>query len=87
MVTVAIVFVIVVLLIIPIAGILTWHAQEMAKVKAKMAPSTSPDELAQMKREMTELRQMITSLAINVENMKDNYVHVSALEDRMKVGE
>ena len=36
---------------------------------------------------MIELRQMITSLAINVENMKDNYVHVTALEDRMTVGE
>lgn len=73
--------------VLPIAGILAWHAQEMAKVKALTKDNISGDELSQMKREVTELRQMITSLAINVENMKDNYVHVSALEDRMKVGE
>ena len=87
MLPIAILFIIIVFLVIPIAGILTWHSQEMAKVRAKNGPKLSTDELDQIKREMTELRQMITSLAINVENMKDNYVHVSALEDRMKVGE
>jgi cell division protein FtsB len=75
------------ILIVSIAGIYSWHSQEMAKLKGTPEPTGSDDELTQMKREMAELRQMITSLAINVENMKDNYIHSSALEDRMKVGE
>lgn len=37
-------------------------------------------------RKVAELRQMITSAAINVESMKNIFVHFSALEDRMKVG-
>ena len=64
------------------------NSQEMAKLKgAKGDSGLSKNEIASIRSEVTELRQMITSLAINVENMKDNYVHVSALEDRMMVGE
>jgi hypothetical protein len=84
---IAIGFVSFIVLIIPIAGLWTWHTQEMVKLKAKNAENVPSNELAQMKAEVTELRQMITSLAINVENMKDNYAHVSALEDRMKVSQ
>lgn len=73
--------------VMPVAGLWTWHIQEMAKLKAKNAENISPNELTEMRREVTELRQMVTSLAINVENMKDNNLHVAALEDRMKVGE
>jgi hypothetical protein len=75
------------LVVLPLAGLWTWHTQEMTKLKAKKGESISNDELSQIKREVTELRQMITSLAINVENMKDNNLHVTALEDRMKVGD
>jgi hypothetical protein len=73
------------LAVLPVAGLWSWHIQEMAKLKAKDVESASPNELTEMRKEVTELRQMITSLAINVENMKDNNVHVTALEDRMKV--
>jgi hypothetical protein len=75
------------LVVLPIAGLWTWHTQEMVKLRAKNAENVPSNELAQMKAEVTELRQMITSLAINVENMKDNYAHITALEDRMKVGQ
>ncbi len=73
--------------VLPLAGLWTWHTQEMVKLKVKNAQEISPNELGEMKNEIAELRQMITSLAINVENMKDNNVHVTALEDRMKVSQ
>lgn len=76
----------VLLAVLPIAGLWTWHVQEMAKLKTKNSDNSSPAEILEIKKEVTELRQMITSLAINVENMKDNYAHVSDLEDRMRVG-
>lgn len=84
----AIAFVVIVFLILPIAGMFTWHTQEMAKVKGASGDSPeSASEVHALKKEVKDLREMITSLAINVENMKDNYVHLSALEDRIKVGE
>ena len=73
--------------VLPLAGLWTWHTQEMVKLKVKNVQEISPNELGEMKKEIAELRQMITSLAINVENMKDNNVHVTALEDRMKVNQ
>ncbi|MEI7984822.1 MAG: hypothetical protein WCI55_04265 [Armatimonadota bacterium] len=73
--------------VLPLAGLWTWHTQEMVKLKVKNVQEISPNELGEMKMEIAELRQMITSLAINVENMKDNNVHVTALEDRMKVNQ
>ncbi len=73
--------------VLPLAGLWTWHTQEMIKLKAKNGDNSSSSELSEMRKEITELRQMITSLAINVENMKDNNLHGTALEDRMKVGD
>ncbi len=73
--------------VLPLAGLWTWHTQEMVKLKVKNVQEISPNELGEVKKEIAELRQMITSLAINVENMKDNNIHVTALEDRMKVNQ
>ena len=42
-------------------------------------------EVSSLRNEVKELRQVVHTLAINVEDMKDDYVHVSALEDRMEV--
>ena len=76
------------ILILSIIGIAVWHTQRMAELNGpNRGSSLDKSEIDSMKREVTELRQMITSLAINVENMKDNYVHSSALEDRIRVGE
>jgi hypothetical protein len=77
-----------IILILSIVGIAVWHTQRMAELNGpNRGPSLDQTEIDSMKRELKELRQMITSLAINVENMKDNYVHSSALEDRIRVGE
>ena len=87
MVAVAIIF-LSIIFVLSVIGIGVWHTQRMAQLNGWTSGSDlSKSELVSIQKEMIELRQMITSLAINVENMKDNYVHVTALEDRMTVGE
>lgn len=87
MVAVAIIF-LGLIFVLSVIGIGVWHTQEMSKLKGpNRGQMPEVAEMNSLKSEVKELRQIVHSLAINVENMKDNYVHVSALEDRIRVGE
>ena len=87
MVAVAIIF-LGIIFVLSIVGIGVWHTQRMAGLNGpSRAPMPELAEMNSLRSEVKELRQVVHTLAINVENMKDNYVHVSALEDRMRVGE
>jgi hypothetical protein len=77
-----------IIFVLSIIGIGVWHTQRMAGLTgASRSPLPDVAEINSLRNEVKELRQIVHSLAINLENMKDNYVHVSALEDRIKVGE
>ena len=87
MVAVAIIF-LGIIFVLSVVGIGVWHTQRMAELNGpNRGPMPELAEMNSLKSEVKELRQVVHTLAINVENMKDNYVHVSALEDRIRVGE
>ena len=87
MVAVAIIF-LGIIFVLSIVGIGVWHTQRMAELQGpNREPLPELVEINSLRNDIDELRQVVHTLAINVENMKDNYGHVSALEDRMKVGE
>ena len=72
--------------VLSIVGIGVWHTQRMAGINGpNRGPMPELAEVSSLRNEVKELRQVVHTLAINVEDMKDDYVHVSALEDRMEV--
>lgn len=85
---------------IPIVAIMAWHQQRMAMLVRNNAPEqlqgqtpplpnhsmTSNDVMA-IRHEIQQLKDVVNSLAINVDNMNDRITRQNELSDRMKVGE
>jgi len=53
---------------IPIIAILTHHQRKMAELMRHQQPQAAPDELAEMRREMQELKQLVSQQAIQMDD-------------------
>jgi hypothetical protein len=77
-------------LMIPIVGILAWHQQRMAVLvrhEPQQLPQQTPNEVAALRQDIHDLKALVSSLAINMDNMKDEMRRPSDLPNRIKVGE
>lgn len=75
---------------IPIVAILTKHQQKMAELmRQDVQTNVNPNvnDIAALRYDVQELRQMVSSLTITVDSLKTEVRQTSALTDRMKVGE
>lgn len=73
-------------LTIPIVAILTTHQQKMAKLMREDSQAlNNPNDISALRHDVQQLREVVTSLAITVDNMNDRLDRQSNLETRMKV--
>lgn len=62
---------------IPIVAILTHHQRKMAELMRHRAPQAAPDELAEMRREMQELKQLVAQQTIQMDDFLSNQRRLS----------
>ncbi len=75
-------------LMIPIVAILTGHQRKMAELMhSTQQNNANPNEIADIRRDMARLQEVVSTLAINVDNLKDEIRSSGDIQDRMKVGE
>ena len=77
-------------MMIPIIGIMAWHQQRMAMLvnhEPRQVVQKNPTEISDLRQDLQQLKELVSSLAINVDNMNDKLNRQSAFQDRVKVGE
>lgn len=75
-------------LMIPIIAMLTYHQRKMAEIIRKDNLQSLPSpEVDSLRREISQLRDVVGSLAINVDNLKDEVRGNSKIQDRIGVNE
>lgn len=73
---------------IPVISILTRHQRKMAELIHGSPQNSSRDqELANLSQEVAKLSSVVSTLAINMDNMNDKLNRQSEVQDRLKVGE
>jgi uncharacterized protein YlxW (UPF0749 family) len=73
-------------MMIPIIAILTRHQQKMTLLMRQDNQSHNP-ELYALQNDVHELKSMVSSIAMSVDDLKNEVRSNSLLQDRVKVGE
>lgn len=73
---------------IPIVAILTNHQRKMAELihQGSREPNVN-SEIASLRQDVAKLSAVVSTLAINMDNMNDKLNRQSEMQDRLKVGE
>jgi ubiquinone biosynthesis protein UbiJ len=76
-------------LLIPIVAMLTYHQRKMAEIMRKDSNQSSlpSAETMQLSHEVAQLREVVSSLAINVDNLKDEMRSNVKIQDRIGVND
>ncbi len=57
---------------IPIIAILTHHQRKMAELMRQQHPQSNPNEIAELRREVYELKQLVSQQAIQMDDFLGN---------------
>ena len=82
-------------LLIPIVVVFTKHQQKMAELihanpqalQQGQAAEQSQKEIQNLRQDLTRLQNVVSTLAINVENLKDEIRSNGVIQDRISIGE
>ena len=86
-------FAVLVVMLIPIISILTRHRQKMTLLMRQrdpnkgLLPNSLNPEMYSLQGEVHELKGLVASLALSVDNSKDEVRTSRQLQDRVKIGE
>ena len=78
------------IVMIPIVAILTRHQQRMAELMRGGPSAPDPNqalEMDKLRQDMNRLQNVVSTLAINVENLKDEVRSGGVIQDRLHVSE
>ena len=73
-------------MMIPIVAILTRHQQKMTMLMRQDQQPLNPDLYA-LQNDVQQLKSMVSSIAMSVDDLKNEVRSNSQLQDRIKVGE